>query len=256
MNFKVHEIQGYIQTIYLIEHSEGLLLLDGCCRPDAEVVFKYIKEELNKGISDLKLVISTHAHPDHAGALFLFKKQGIPVAGPVDLKDWYSGVNGFFTYWVDILLTYLVAMNKRRKFKNILFPRKVHLDFKLGEGDRVPGFDEWKVLECPGHTGVDLTIIHDESKLAYVADNFVGSSRKVFRPYPIIYPEKYKKSLQRYLDLGVEDFLIAHHGRVKVSKKEIEELIKTTPATSRRHLNNLHSIFLKLLKSFLKKVFK
>ena len=34
----LHKIQGYIQTIYLIEYSHGLLLLDGCSRPDVSVI--------------------------------------------------------------------------------------------------------------------------------------------------------------------------------------------------------------------------
>jgi glyoxylase-like metal-dependent hydrolase (beta-lactamase superfamily II) len=206
-------------------------------------------------MSDLKLVVSTHAHPDHSGGLAGFKKLGIPIAGPEDLSSWYGGVSGFFTYWVDILLTYMVALNKKRGFKNIIFKRRVKLDHPLKDGDLIPGFENWQALHCPGHTGMDLSLYNESQKIAYVADNFVGIKTKVFRPYPIIYPEKYKVSLQRYIDLGLEDFLIAHHGQVKVSHKRIKQLIETTPNQARKHTNTLPLIFMKLFKSLMRKVF-
>lgn len=250
---RIHQIPGYIQTIYLVEYNHGLILLDGCCRCDVNLVVNYIESNLKRPLNDLKLVVSTHAHPDHAGGLSEFKKLGIRIAGPAGLNDWYGGVSGFATYWVDILLTYLVAVNKKKPLRNIIFPRKTKLDLILREGDTLDGFSDWKVLECPGHTLSDITLYHQEQNLAYIADNFVGNNKRVFRPYPIIAPEKYQKSLKRYLDLGIERFLLAHHGEVQIPKKRILELIDSTPETSRRHMNTLPAIFTKLLRAFIRK---
>lgn len=253
MNYICHEIKGYIQTIYLIEYQDKLLLLDGCCRPDVPVVVEFIQNKLNRSTKDLKLVVSTHAHPDHFGGLSYFKTLGVKVAGPKELNNWYAGVSGFLTYLTDIMLTYLVAMNKKSGLKNIFFPRKVMLDYILEEGRALPVFEDWIALECPGHTTMDLTLYHSQSACAYVADNFVGSKRNVFRPYPIQKPLEYKASLKRYIKLEIKEFWLAHHGRVEVSKQRIEELIKTTPGIPRKHLNTLPAIFLKLFKSLLKK---
>ncbi|AYF45743.1 metallo-beta-lactamase domain protein [Halobacteriovorax sp. BALOs_7] len=252
MDFKIHQLKGYIQTIYLVEEKGSFLLLDGCCRPDVEVVESYLESKLNRNLSDIKLVITTHAHPDHMGGVELFKKRGIPIAGPRDLNQMYSGPFGIVTYWVDILLTYLVALNKKRGFKNILFSRKVKLDYILTDLMEVPFFKNWKVLECPGHTIMDLSIFHEEQKLAYIADNFVSTKTNVFRPYPIWKPQEYRSSLQRYIDLGINDFLIAHYGQVKVSHERIKELIDSTPDIPRKHHNSLPAILMKLLKSVFK----
>lgn len=254
MTYKIHEIEGYIQTIYLVEQDDKLLLLDGCARPDIPVVESFIVEKLNRRFSDLALVIATHAHPDHAGGLSFYKARGIKIAGPVELNSWYAGFTGFFTYWVDILLTWLVAINKNRGLKNIIFPRQIKLDLLLREGMDVPGFDGWSVLEAPGHTNVDLSIYHARDQIAYVADNFVGSKRNVFRPYPIAYPHKYRATLQKYINLGIENFMIAHYGTIKIPHIRINELINTTPTTPRRHTNTLPAIFLKLLKAFIAKL--
>lgn len=229
------------------------LLLDGCCRCDVEKVRNYIEIDLNKKFRDLKLVVSTHSHPDHMGGVYFFQKQGIPIAGSTGGNLWYSGVSGFFTYWIDIFLTYLVAINKKRGVKNILYPRKVKFDHLLHEQSLIPGFEDWIVLECPGHTNTDLTLFHAGESIAYVADNFVGSQRKVFRPYPLFSPSDYKKTLRRYLDLEIKTFLIAHHGEIHIPQERIEKLIQSTPNKARRHLNTLPAIFLKLFKSLLKK---
>lgn len=256
MPYKIHHLEGYIQSIYLVEQDNSFFIMDGCCRPDISLIENYITKTLKRNWSDLKLVISTHAHPDHMGGLKYFKEKGVEVAGPKNLNSWYNGPSGFFTYWVDILLTYLVAMSKKKNFQNILFPRQIKLDLELSEGDTIPGFEGWKILECPGHTNVDLSIYHASTKKIYIADNFVGRSMKIFRPYPIGYPIKYKASLQRYLDFGVNDFLLAHHGEVQISSDRIKELINTTPEKARRHLNTLPAILFKLMRSSIRKLFK
>lgn len=253
-SYQIHEIKGYIQTIYLVEQGPHLLILDGCCRCDVDVVQTFIEEDLKRNFSNLQLVISTHAHPDHSGGLKYFKEKGIPIAGPEKLSEWYGGLSGFLTYGVDILLTYLVAINKKRGIRNIIFPRNVKLDYVLKDGDSIPGFDEWQVLETPGHTNCDLTIYHKETQVAYIADNFVVSTQKVFRPYPIYSPERYKESLKRYMSLRIEEFLLAHYGRQKISSAEIEKLISSTPIKPRIHMNTLPGILVKLFKSLLGKI--
>lgn len=240
--------------MYLVESQGKLLLMDGGCRPDVETVKNYIENKLNKSISDLKLVILTHAHPDHSGGARLFqKKYNIKIAGPENINEWYAGLSGLLTYWIDLLLTYMVAMRKSGKFKNIIFSRKQNLDYKLRDLDLIPGFEDWKVLSAPGHTAVDLTIYNETENKAYIADNLVGTGKKIFRPYPLSFPEKYKKSLQRYIDLDIKTFMLAHYGEVEVSKEHLESLIKSTPQVARNHRNTLPTIFKHLFKAMLKK---
>lgn len=250
-NLKIHHIKGYIQTIYLVQNKENLFLLDGGCRCDVENVKKYIEDELNKKIDDLKLVIVTHAHPDHSGGAYFFQKRyGIKIAGPENINDWYRGISGFSTYFIDLLLTYMVAMRKTGHFRNILFPRKQNLDFIFKDNSFIPGLEGWQVLSCPGHTAVDLTLYNEKEKIAYVADNLVGGEKNIFRPYPLSFPNKYKEALQRYLDLDIQRYLLAHYGEVSVSREKIEFLIETTPHIARVHKNTLPTIMKHLFKSF------
>lgn len=174
-NFKIHEIQGYIQTIYLVEQNDSFLMLDGGCASDVEKVKNYL-ESLGKSIKDLRLVIVTHAHPDHSGGANKFSRlYNIPIAAPENLNDWYKGIAGFVKYWVDLLLAYMVAIKKTKRFENMLFERHTHIDITLYDGDAIKGFEGWSALTCPGHTNVDLSIVNLNDKIAYIADNLVGT---------------------------------------------------------------------------------
>lgn len=249
----IYELKGYIETLYLVEVDEQLLLLDSGCRCDVKVVKEFIENKLNKKMSDLKLVIITHAHPDHSGGAYFYKKMfNIKLAGPEGINLWYSGIKGFFTYAVDVTLTYLVAFRKKRGFLNIIFPRKIELDYILKDRDLIPGFSMWLALSSPGHTANDLTIYCPHIKTAYIADIIVGSPKGYFRPYPLSFPDQYKNSLQRLMDLEIEDFLLAHHGKNKIPYSVINKLLGGTPVIPRIHKNTLGKILKQFLKAFLR----
>lgn len=60
---QLKQIPGYIQSIYLAVYDDKILLLDGCCKADVNLIFDYITKELNRPIGQLKAVIVTHMHP-------------------------------------------------------------------------------------------------------------------------------------------------------------------------------------------------
>ena len=96
---KIHTLSGYIQHIYLVEDTKGILLLDGCSRADVDNVCQYITKTLSRPLSDLKLVVVTHMHPDHAGgAMLLRERTGAQVASHPKAINWYSGVAGRTRY--------------------------------------------------------------------------------------------------------------------------------------------------------------
>lgn len=246
---KIHQINGYIQTLYLVEDKDDLVLLDSGCRSDVERVRKFIEVNLKREMSDLKLVLVSHAHPDHSGGAYLYQqKYHIKIASSSVINNWYSGVIGWFTYLVDIGLTYLVAWRKNKGFENIIFPRSLSIDIELMPDEEIPLLEGWKVLSTPGHTNFDLSFLHIPTKTAYIADNIVGSSGKYFRPYPLVSPQKYKKSLQRYIDLDINHYLLAHHGKNEIDNKVIKSLIDTTPKQPRIHRKSLIVILKHVLK--------
>jgi glyoxylase-like metal-dependent hydrolase (beta-lactamase superfamily II) len=248
---KVHKISGYISVLYLIEYDHGLLLLDGGCRPDVKTVLNFIKENLNRPESDLKLVCVTHAHPDHSGGASFYKKRGIKVVGTQACNQWYRGLSGFFTYLTDIFLTYVVAAKVRKEnvYQNVLFSRKVNFDEYLIAGQTLPGFPDWQVIEAPGHTDNDISFYHPSTNTAYIGDNIIAIHNKFMAPYPIVLPVHYKNSLGLYIKLGIKNFLMAHYGAHQVPHSEIEKIISKVSDEPRRHKTALPALLLKLFSS-------
>lgn len=200
-------------------------------------------------MTDLKLVVVTHAHPDHSGGAMLFhSRYNIPIAAPTNINKWYAGPKGFVTYVVDLALTYLVAKRKARGFQWIFFPLKVKAQFYLEDQSTLPGFEDWQVISTPGHTFSDISLYHNESRILYLADNLVASKSSFYRPYPIVSPASYRSSLQKYIDLAPQKFLLAHYGEHEISKEVMHNLMQNISNRPRNHINTLPRILKHIFK--------
>jgi metallo-beta-lactamase class B len=69
----LYYVGGADLTSYLIVTPKGLILLDGGSAALAPVIQKHI-EELGFKAEDIRILLNSHAHLDHAGGLALFKR--------------------------------------------------------------------------------------------------------------------------------------------------------------------------------------
>ena len=138
---KLHQLKGYIQNIYLAEYEHGLLLLDGCSRADVELICHFIESTLSRPLTDLKLVVTTHMHPDHAGAAsFLKQKSGCLIAAAKVDGNWYKGLDGYLMFITDMLLAKYVAKRKGKGAKYLWYKRNLKPDVVLKDGQVLPYF--------------------------------------------------------------------------------------------------------------------
>ena len=238
-NFIIHSIDGYIETLYLVVYPTKILLLDGGCRCDAGVVVEYL-HNLGRSITDLKLIVITHHHPDHSGAAPVLQRQyDIPIAALPILNNWYAGLNGWLTQKTDIFLTYYVARKKKKRFKHLRFPRIINIDFPLLDGANIPLFDDWQLIFTPGHTTVDCSVYNSAESVAYVADLLIGFRTRYACPYPISDPMLYRQSLQLMKELNPQHILLAHHGRHRISEDTWNTLIDKVSNTPKNHINSI-----------------
>ena len=232
----LHALAGYIQTIYLAEYPDKLILLDGCCRADIETIEAFITQTLGRPISDLKLIVVTHMHPDHAGAAIAMRlKHQIPLASVQKEKHWYSGIRGFFAHLIDLALAYYVVKAHNKKLKKLWYKRKLVPDFHLDDNQSLPYFSDWQVIYTPGHTDRDISLYHRSSSQVYVADTILKIKGKYIPPFPICYPKQYKSSLKRLADLNAKEVLMAHGQKSNITPDEILHLLDNAPETPRRY---------------------
>lgn len=214
----LHEIPGYIQSIYLAENPEGLLLLDGCCRVDVDTVCDFIVHTLQRPLTDLKLTVVTHMHPDHAGGAHrLRKKTGCQIATGAAPGQWYQGGSGRLMHLTDVVLGMYMANRMGRPMKNLWYSRTLKPDFVLDDGERLPGFGDWQVVTTHGHTDRDISLLHLPSRRLYVADLIVKVRNRFITPWPLFHPNRYRASVERVKAMPLHSILLAHGGEIEVT---------------------------------------
>ncbi|MFC3193276.1 MBL fold metallo-hydrolase [Marinicella sediminis] len=245
---KIHHLNGYIQSIYLVEYPHGLLLLDGCCRADVPMLKRFFKDNLKRPLTDLKALVVTHMHPDHAGAAHKLRKlTACQIISAHKESQWYRGMNGLLMHWLDVVLTVYVARRLNKSVKNVWYSRKLKPDVRLTDGAVIPGFPEWQVLETPGHTDRDLSVYHAESQQVYVADLLIKLRHGFICPFPVFHPNKYRRSLQKIADLDSRQVLLAHGGMLTMHAGDFADLIKRAPSKPRTPLRATVSKFKRLM---------
>ncbi|MBP6496669.1 MAG: MBL fold metallo-hydrolase, partial [Psychrobacter sp.] len=95
-------------------------------------------------------------------------------------------------------------------------------------------FEDWIVLETPGHTDRDLSLWHPQSKQAYTADLILLIKNKFVSPYLITLPDAYRASLNKVKALQPTMLLLAHGKRAEISDEDFERLIEWTPNEPRK----------------------
>ena len=231
---EIIRLEGYIQSIYLAVYPDQLLLLDGCCRPDVPMVLSYITTTLQRPISDLKVVMVTHMHPDHAGGAHQLRRiTGCHIVAADKPRQWYHGIGGQLMHLVDTGLAHYVAKRQGRPFKRLWYPAHLHADITVQDGDHIPEFEDWQVIETSGHTDRDLSLLHLPSRQIYTADLIIKLRHKFVAPFPIYDPKAYIHSLQKVKELQPSNVMMAHGRELMIDAATFDSLIKQAPKYQR-----------------------
>lgn len=209
--FKIHEIPGYICNLFLVEYRDRMLLLDCGSISDVKRIEKHCEEVIGRPVTDIKLAVVSHSHPDHAGGSLVWRnKYHIPIAAHPRIDFWYDGPGGFLQHKVDCYLATWVAHRKKIKMENVLFSRKVKPDFVLEDSAVLPHFPDWQVFHIPGHTTNDIALYNKEEKTLYPGDCVMDVDGKFLLPVPILFPDKMAASFDRLAKLDVNKIYLAH----------------------------------------------
>ncbi|WP_345336125.1 MBL fold metallo-hydrolase [Ferrimonas pelagia] len=233
---QLHVIEGYIQSLYLVEYDHGLLLLDGGCRSDVGTVLRFINTELGRPIGDLTLVVVTHMHPDHAGAATRLRQlTGCGIATGEAGGHWYDGLEGRLMHLTDLLLARWVAHRLKRAHRRLWYPAILKADHYLADGQPLPGFSQWQALSTQGHTDRDISVWHPDSGRVYVADLMVKVKGRFIPPFPVFHPNRYRRSVERIGALQPRHVLLAHGGEVQLTEADYQYLQSKAPRCPQTH---------------------
>jgi len=204
-------LKGYLNNLFIAEYAPGLLLLDGASPADFELIEEFCREKLNRPVSDIKIAVVTHMHPDHSGAAPLLRqKYGTKIAAYKNIDEWYAGFTGWMQHVLDCLMAQILAVRKGVRIRRIFSRRITKPDILLDDGDFLPCFSDWSILYTPGHTTHDIALFHGGEKILYCGDSIVEVKNRFYLPLPVIYRERMKSSYMSMASLGAEIILIPH----------------------------------------------
>ncbi len=218
---------------YIIKGPLGCIVVDAGL-PGSEKKYEKILKKNNLNFNDLKLIIITHAHVDHAGGADALRLlSGAPiVAHEGDLKYYLrqeemtfcpTGIFGRF-----FLKTGLMFEPYKAFRPDILLSQGQKLDLKQY------GFQGY-VQHTPGHTAGSISVVLKDQQ-AFVGDLLASGillggiaftnipKRPPFEENPI----EVANQLKMLVSKGINKFFIGHGGPVnsKIVSKHASELIK------------------------------
>ena len=209
--FRIHLIKGYISNIYLVEYGEALLLLDSGSISDIKTIEEYCQKICGRPLSDIKLSVVSHMHPDHAGGgAVLREKHGIPVAAFSSVDEWYKGLTGLIQHALDCKMEQFVGKSLGNKRQRVYFKRSLRPDYPLHEGGALPFFNDWNILHIPGHTLHDIAVFHPVKKIVHTGDAIIKVKDQYRLPIPVYFKNTMKRSCKKLAELAPQVILPGH----------------------------------------------
>ncbi len=209
---------------FLLVNTLGCVLIDTGL-PNTENKIEAALKKLNLTFTDIKLIILTHAHIDHAGNTAKIKSlSGAPVIAHQGDLPFYMGEKKMHfcsTGWFGWLFIKTGAIQK--PFKN--FEPDILLSSKDTFNLRDYGING-EIISTPGHTEGSISVVVDNDK-AVVGDLISSGillggiirTNKAKRPPFEDDPIKVSYELQSVVDKGVEQFFMGHGG--PLNQKEV-----------------------------------
>ncbi|MED3655223.1 MBL fold metallo-hydrolase [Heyndrickxia sporothermodurans] len=217
-------------NVYIIKGDVLTLIDAGVKTKEAWESFTYQLSQLGYTPNDIEQVILTHHHPDHVG-LLEWLPQEIKIFGHQYCKPYLSFDEAFFSAHDQFYLTLFHEFGVHGEFAQLLKKWKSPLRFSasrsltdiINEGDHIPGFEDWNILETLGHAQSHLsfyrekdgTMISGDHILAKISSNPLLEpplSKKSERPKPQL---QYNASLKKLFNYDISIAFTGHGAEVK-----------------------------------------
>ncbi|NJE26620.1 MBL fold metallo-hydrolase [Thermococcus sp. MV5] len=198
----IHLVDNTFANVYIIVRDNKLITIDTGLPEEYEKIIRYI-DGLGRVPEEVELIIATHAHYDHVGALKALKEAtGANVAAHKDEVPYLTGERTF-----------------------IREAEPVNVEVVLNDGDVVEGL---KVIHLPGHTPGSICLLDLKTRALFVGDLLYeqdGRLEEVPHHYSLD-PMKNREAIRKLLDVDFVHLLPSHGQPVlNEGKEKLRELV-------------------------------
>lgn len=191
-------------NVYLIDTGEGCILIDSGVGLEPERIDNNIKE-MGFSLSDIKMILLTHYHGDHAcGAARIQKETGCKIYAPKkEAKAIEMG---------DEVATSVILAKGGLYPTDFEYPKSKEV-IGLDEGDEIKlGNVELKVFMVPGHSLCDMVIYGeiDGKKSMFTGDAVFVKGQVLIQPLKDVSLYPYAEALKKLAELEVEAIFPGH----------------------------------------------
>jgi len=196
----VHEIQLQRVKAHAILADDGVTLIDSGYAGSLPRI-EHALNDLGRTVDDVRRVVCTHGHPDHAGGARAFADLGVEVfMHPADAANLEVG-------FADVVR----RPSRGRIFAAMTPPLPKFTP--LTDGDVLPVFDGLEVIHTPGHTPGSVCLFAGAQGVLFVGDVLQRRFGRVSFAGGLYSddPAAARASVQRLSRLRVKSVVFAHY---------------------------------------------
>lgn len=202
----LHAIRCVMCLCHVLIDEHGVVIMDSGLPCDRWLLQRGLRR-LNVKPNDVRALLLTHGHLDHAGNLAWLKSwSGAPIyAHPLEQPH----IDGTFAYSGSSRWCGRLEKAGRAAFGYT--PAKI--DVPLEDNDELPFWGRLRVVHLPGHTDGHCGFYSAKHRLLFSADLFASYWFNVHLPPPILNsaPKKISASIHRAASLDAVGFVPNHY---------------------------------------------
>ena len=219
----VYQLPAIGARVTAVAGADGLLLVDSGTRGSLRMMDGGLNE-IGYSLADVRLIVLTHTHPDHAGGLAaLVRATSAPVAVHQAEADFVSGAEPMPSPYRFGLLARVTGPIMHR-----LYGPPVRVDYPLADGATLEWSDEVRVVHIPGHTAGSISLYLPAQRVVIIGDALQYRFRRLSGPAWSVTkdPAQAVESLERLIPLDFGTIVFSHFSPlVDDARGAVERLI-------------------------------
>ena len=221
----VFQVTLPVVNVFLVDLPSGLLLIDAGPKGSQTAIFDAIRS-LGKQPADLRYIIITHAHYDHAGGLAEILRETKPViyASPLCAAMLKKGTAFQPKGKIASLLLKLTTFNGRFPLSfshNELIHNPITA---VKEGDTIPTEKGLKVIYAPGHTQEQIALFYPIKEAIMFAADVAENVKRLKPAHAYQSAAVNQQSLEKIISFPFEKIVFGH-GQPEI-KEAFDKLYK------------------------------